>query len=329
MKSIAVVLALIAGSALAQDRTGPPPITLTAITTAASPLTDNSVSLGDLTHRWKGAFLGTDGLSNGGGITFTATGSTNTITSDTSAATATTLIAAITLRPSATLDANDLILNVENAAGVNLVTVDKEGDVSMPGSLTVTGGSGSIAASEFVGDYHKDSGGTSRLVAINADSNYITGEVADGSSAVSNKFGNVATLSTAGARIARFYNDNMSTTKADIDLNGFYLQPAQTVTVANDGAGSAPATTVTPSSRLILMAYNDVTNASVGTLVETGAQPDEEIKVVHTGSGGTVVFTEIAGQQEIGATPCTLGLSDVMTAVYANSTWIITNCRDN
>lgn len=126
------------------------------------------------------------------------------------------------------------------------------------------------------------------------------------------------------------FNDATTNVKASVTIAGFYTQPLQTVTVNNDGnGGTAPASTITVTSNQINLAYADPQNASVGTISETGAVAGMVIYVTHTGAGGTVTFTEVAGQQEIGASACTLGLSDTFSAIYTNSSWHFLTCRDN
>lgn len=293
------------------------------------------------------AGCGWSGGGGGGGtaitstLAFTGTATTNSITSDTTAATATSSIAAITMAPTAVLGANDLVVEVNSSAGTSLMSVDLEGDVLTGGTITSTGDIVPAAdltyylgtdALSWLGMRIRniyDEADSLRLnFAANAKTS-IRGQQANGSSAVGVIMGPNINYTTAGASLAVFSNNGLTTDKARVDLNGFYLQPAQTVTVADDAAGTAPATNITPSSNLILIAYNDATNASVGTLSETGAQEGTRIAMVHTGTGGTVVFTESAGVQEIGATACTLGLSDTATAVYANSSWHFLTCRDN
>lgn len=264
------------------------------------------------------------------------TATTNGILSLTSAATLSSSVASFTLSPATgiTPDANDLLFDVKaTLGGTTVFSVDKEGDTTVGGSLvpssdlTTNLGSASLSwlGMDIRNIYDEDDNLRANFQSSNKTTIY--GQQANGSSAVGVVLRSNSAYSTAGAKVVSF--GNATTEKAAVDLNGFYLQPAQTVTVANDGAGSAPATNVTPSSNLILIAYNDVTNGSVGTLSETGAQEGSMITMVHTGSGGTVVFTESAGVQEIGATACTLGLSDTATAVYANSSWHFLTCRDN
>ena len=75
----------------------------------------------------------------GGDLTSSHTTQTANIISATSAATATSAIAAITLAPSATLAANDLVFEVNSAAGTSLLSVDLEGDALLAGALAATG----------------------------------------------------------------------------------------------------------------------------------------------------------------------------------------------
>jgi len=83
------------------------------------------------------------------GLTNINPGATLDISSTTSATTATTSVAAVTIRPTAYLGTNDLVLNVKQADGGSLFKVDNEGDVTAAGAfapssasmatLTVTG----------------------------------------------------------------------------------------------------------------------------------------------------------------------------------------------
>ncbi len=183
---------------------------------------------------------------------------------------------------------------------------------------------------------YQDYNGTARAsTQISAGSAY-NGAISDGATAVGHAFGNSNTLATAGAKIVRFCNGaatNAACTgeSANVLLNGFYVQPAQTVTVATDGAGTSPATNITATSNLVLMAYNDPDNLSVGSLIEptSATQQGTVVRVVHTGSGGTVAFAEISGQQEMGTIGCIMGLDDVMEVIWANSAWHLVSCEDN
>lgn len=240
-------------------------------------------------------------------LDFTDTASTGTIISDTSASTATSTVAAITLAPTATLDANDLVVEVNNAAAGHLLGLDLEGDldaVTVTGSTSVASPTYYVTANtgitaNFNGGYVAIKGAASNPAAIASLQNSSGSEFAQ------------VTLNTGGT------------------VGGFYVQPVQTVTVANDGnAGTAPATTVTPTSNVINVAYNDPQNSSVGTFTETNAafHNGAVIYLVHTGSGGSVAFADSGGVLE---GSCTIDLDDVMTVVYTNSRFYVVDCRAN
>jgi hypothetical protein len=77
-------------------------------------------------------------IFSSGTLTLSAT-TTNLITSATSAATASATVGAFTFKPTATLDANDLVIDVQSAAAAHLFTVDLEGDITTPGAIAATG----------------------------------------------------------------------------------------------------------------------------------------------------------------------------------------------
>lgn len=81
----------------------------------------------------------TASLKIGGDLKLTDTTTTNQVTCDTSAATATNAIAACTWATSAALGANDLVLEVNRSDGTPLFAVDQEGDFFIPtGILTLS-----------------------------------------------------------------------------------------------------------------------------------------------------------------------------------------------
>lgn len=97
-----------------------------------SPNTDQAINLGEATVRWSNSYIVT---MNAG--TATATGN---IAGAINASTASTTVGAVTISPSNTLDANDLVLNVEAVtAGTNIFTVDLEGDIVATGTAQATG----------------------------------------------------------------------------------------------------------------------------------------------------------------------------------------------
>src|SRR5258706_4794248 len=75
---------------------------------------------------------GTLTINNGTAQALTAAGAGPfTLTSHASNANVTSSVAAITLQSDVTLTANDLVLNVKNAAGTSLLKVDAEGDTTV------------------------------------------------------------------------------------------------------------------------------------------------------------------------------------------------------
>lgn len=263
-------------------------------------------------------------LTAAAGVTLSGT-TTNTLISATSAVNATSSVAAFTLKPSATLGANDLILNVEDAAGTNLFTVDLEGD-TFASTLTVTG---NIIPTNFVSQLgasgaHFDSiwsqylynNGVARFEFVNATGNVYVGKQVDGSGATAHEFQTGANYTTAGAKIAKF--DNNTTEKAAVDRNGFFLNTVQNTVVADDAAGTKPASTFTPASEYATYACNDATGVTV-TLSETGAQAGSKVFIVMTGTGNCE-FADTSGVSEL-AGGFVAGASDTLTLIYANSAW--------
>lgn len=238
------------------------------------------------------------------------TGTTNTLTSSTTDATTTSSIAAFTMK----------LLN--DIAGADLHTAWR--DSADTAVMKLTEG-GALTTSDRVTSFNGFSGDAYVQLTDNGTAGILyQATTATNPTEAGHRFDSTRTLTT---NIASFLNN--TTAKARVAADGFYVQPAQTVTVANDGTGAAPASAITPTSNIVLLAYNDVTAGSVGTISETGAVEGKLLTIVHTGSGSTVTFTEVAGQQEIGASACTIGLSDTIQAVYANSSWHFMSCRDN
>lgn len=76
----------------------------------------------------------------GGDITSSLVSQSFNLTSATQASTASSTVAACTVAPSATLDANDLVLEVNSAAGTSLFSIDLEGDSAVLGDVSISGG---------------------------------------------------------------------------------------------------------------------------------------------------------------------------------------------
>ncbi len=123
-------------------------------------------------------------------------------------------------------------------------------------------------------------------------------------------------------------NDTMSVLPTGVTTAPVYATTETTLTIADDTAGTAPASAVAPTTEAVLLEYNDPTNASVGTISETGALPGRTLSITHTGSGGTVAFAAVGGAFVTGAT-CTLSVNDTLIVRYVNSAWHRIACVDN
>lgn len=127
--------------------------------------------------------------------------------------------------------------------------------MSRAGQFRIQQSTGSVSAPSF-GDLQGVFRFTPNTFSAN-DGNDYKGRAADGATAVSHKFGGTVALTTAGAKIAGFYNDAglLTSLKASIDKDGVYenhttgggivlKSPDGTrylITVANGGAISATA----------------------------------------------------------------------------------------
>lgn len=269
--------------------------------------------------------LGKPGLTKSPGIGATTAlpgvSVTNMVTCATSAATASDTVACLTFAPTAALGANDLILDLKTIVGGSTVfRVDMEGDVWAT-ALTVS----SLTQSSSLQSWSSTNPGQLLMSASAANTT------------ASSSMLSVRPVNVMDANDSMFgVMEQGQTNVFSVDYEGDTIQTGrtistpQTATIANDGnGGTAPATTLTPSASVIKLAYNDPQNSSVGTFSETGAIEGTTVVVVHSGSGGSVVFTESAGVQEVGGTACTLNLSDVMVATYVNASWHVSACRDN
>lgn len=284
-----------------------------------------------------------------GTLEFTTTNATASITSATADATTSGTVAAMTFAPTADITGTDLAFEWNDSGGNSLLSLTEAGVLTVNSSIT-TGSSitvnnaGVLATNDlaahigsstntFLDAYIKnfyDQGGTGRMIYDVFDGTRYYGNAINDGATYAHKFANSTTLSTVGAAgiIGIYSDDQMTTLQARVGQKGFWLQPEQTVTVADDGAGTAPASTITPTSSEVDLAYNDADNASVGTLSETGAQAGSTVYILHTGSGGTVAFAASAGVFVTGAT-CTLSSGDMLVVKYRNSAWQRIACIDN
>lgn len=179
------------------------------------------------------------------------------------------------------------------------------GNVDVTGTLTVVGGN-ELAATNI-----KSYG----LNTIN-----IKGQPADGASAISIRLYSNSTLATAGAAITAFYNDGaFANLKARVDKDGFFLNPVQTLTVA-EANGASPATaTLTPTSGYVNCTCNDANGCTI-TMGETGVQDGTVVRIVSSTSTACT-FADTAGVTELSGA-LSLGQYDSLMLIYLSDRWV-------
>lgn len=150
-------------------------------------------------------------LSDAVGVNLTGT-TAKTITSATSNANASTSIATLTIKPTVAIDSGKLILDVQNSAGTSHLKVAAEtGRVDVKGAL--------VAGSDIQGNNIYTAGGN--FTVPSALSLAVTGNVANGASAVGVVLNNTTSLTTAGAKCVSIRNANSE--KVAVDLTGKLL----------------------------------------------------------------------------------------------------------
>lgn len=120
----------------------------------------------------------------------------------------------------------------------------------------------------------------------------------------------------------------IDSTVGGISTPDFFRSAMQTVTVADNGGGTAATGTVTPTTNNIRLQCNDA-NGCTMSMSETGAQTGFEATIVNNTSN-TATFADSAGVLEtIAGASCVMALNDSMTIFYQNSTWLVTSCVDH
>jgi hypothetical protein len=269
--------------------------------------------------------------SIGSTIAMTGTATTNTITSDTTAATATTSVAALTIAPTAALGANDLILGVKDVVGGSTVfSVDLEGDMVANNLLPPVDlsnyaiGSSSLTWSNIYVQNLFSEGGDGSFNSANNQPTAIKGDSSSSGTAIAVRIGNNNTLSNSGDRIAQICNGSVSSSGctgevANIYQNGFYVQPAQTLTIADNGGGTNASSTLTPSSNLVRCTCNDA-NACDVTMGETGVQDGTHVRIISV-TATACNFADSAGVSELGGA-FVAGQYDSIEMVYSSDRWV-------
>lgn len=161
--------------------------------------------------------------------------------------------------------------------------------------------------------------GNNRVRIFTNDSSLVVGDIANSSTNAGVKVGNTNTLSGT-TRILEFHNDSaMAAAESFVDNRGFYVTPAQAVSVADDGAGTSPASTLTPTSEYVSYTCSDANGCTV-TLSETGALDGTKVRIVNV-SANVCNFADTAGVTEL-AGAFAMGQWDSITLVYATDRWV-------
>ena len=167
----------------------------------------------------------------------------------------------------------------------------------------------------------RDASDTVRL-SMSTTTSILRGTAVDGASAVGVQTTNANTLSTAGAIIHQFCPDNAcAAPKANVDKDGFFINPVQTFTVADNGGGTAATGTLLPTSSYVKCVCNDANGCTV-TLDETGVQDGTVVNIVTTSSTPNLCnFADTAGVTEI-AGAFAADVFDVLRLMYVTSRWV-------
>lgn len=142
--------------------------------------------------------------------------------------------------------------------------------------------------------------------------------ISNGATAIGHRFNTAATYSTAGANLATFENNTV--VGGRIDLNGFYINPVQTLTVADNGdGGTAAASTLTPTSSYVNCTCNDAQGCNI-TMGETGVQDGTRVTII-TSTANSCVYADTSGVSEL-AGAYTAGQYDSITMIYLSDRWV-------
>ena len=122
-------------------------------------------------------------------------------------------------------------------------------------------------------------------------------------------------------------NTLFSDSSADsLGFSGRRYDTVTSLTIADDGAGSSPAGTVTPVTN-----YNEINcqdaNGCTASVSETNAIEGQDIRIVVI-STNTVIISDTAGQTEMVAN-FTMGQYDNLSFVYEGTTWVETARSNN
>jgi hypothetical protein len=168
--------------------------------------------------------------------------------------------------------------------------------------------------------------GQNRFTISGSAPNVSTGDAPNSGTNAAARTGNSNTLSGT-TRIQEWHNDSaMASPEAFIDNRGFFVNPAQAVVVADDGAGTAAVSTLTPSSGAVSYACNDANGCTI-TLSETGALDGTFVRITNI-SANVANFADTAGVTELSAA-FAMGQYDSLTLLYVTDRWVETGRSNN
>lgn len=190
--------------------------------------------------------------------------------------------------------------------------------ISTPGSLEATDG---ILVTLGIGNVQV------RAPPANGGGNFynpyygaaIDGTPVDDASAIGVRLGSNTTLTTAGGNVATFHNGSTATKAARVDFHGFFLTPVQTLTVADDGAGTAATATLTPTSQYVNCTCNDANSCAI-TMGEGGVQDGTVVEIISS-TATACTFADTPGVSELSGA-LTLGQYDTLRLLYLSDRWV-------
>lgn len=250
-----------------------------------------------------GAITGDISLT-GNDLTATGTGQTFNIVSDANDATTSSTVAAVTLKTSVNVTAGDLILNVEDSAGTNLLTCDEEGDVVAAGDISAAGN-----------DINCSGTGATCLLLSAANDTTVSSTVA----AVTIK----ASVNVTAGDLVLEVNDSADASLMTVDEEGDVVTAGRVsnshaYTVADSGDGNPATSTLNPTANTVLLTCSDTDGCTI-TMGETGAVAGTIVTIVNI-SANAASFSDSAGVSELTGA-FSMGANDSLTLVYGGSTW--------
>ena len=227
---------------------------------------------------------------------------TMTLQSAISAVNASTTVAAYTLAPTTALDANDLLLNVENSVGTNIATIDVEGDMAVttlaasstggnPAGLSIpTGGYFSFAGVNEASGMALRASGSADLIVSSSSTNYFQFNTG---AAGSRNF----VASQSGTTLGTSANGNWSTAFVDDITASIATSTMQLTSPTNDATTSATVASITLAASADITAADLVLNVedSVGTNLFTVTEAGTATAIAYVATRATLASVYING----------------------------------